>query len=84
VGDSTDRMSSQERNVYFEPPHYVPDEIEAVLSDGTHLKAAYQLEGRRLGFERSLPVGTLILLGGVLGWVVGAPGAEGRDEQPTA
>lgn len=34
-----------ERNVFFEPPHYSPDDIEAVLSDGKHLKAEYQLEG---------------------------------------
>ena len=33
-----------ERNVFFEPPHYSPDQIEAVLSDGTHLMAEYQLE----------------------------------------
>jgi hypothetical protein len=78
MGDPT------ERNVYFEPPHYTPDEIEAVLSDGSLLKATYQLEGRRLGFDRSLPVGTLILLAGVRGWVVGSPRPEGRDEQPTA
>ena len=65
--------SSEELDVYFEPAHYAPDEIEAVLSDGTHLKAVYQLDGRRLGFDRALPVGTLILLGGVRGWVVGSP-----------
>lgn len=84
MGNSRERMGSEERNVYFEPPHYAPDEIEAVLSDGTHLKSAYQLDGRRLGFERSLPVGTLILLSGVLGWVVGSPVPDGRAQQPTA
>ncbi len=62
-----------DRNVYFEPPFYTPDEIDAVLSDGTHLGAVYQREGRRLGFDRSLPVGTLVLLDGIRGWVVGAP-----------
>jgi hypothetical protein len=61
-----------ERTVFFEPPHYEPNEIEAVLENGTHLQAAYQLDGRRLGFERSLPVGTLILLDGIRGWVVGS------------
>jgi hypothetical protein len=65
-----------ERDVFFEPPHYTPDEIEAVLADGTHLRAAYQQEGRRLGFDRSLPVGTLILLDGIRGWVVGTPNAD--------
>ena len=84
MGNSTERMSSEERNVYFEPPHYAPDEIDAVLSDGTHLKAAYQLNGRRLGFERTLPVGTLILLSGIRGWVVGSPSLEGLAEHPTA
>ena len=29
----------------------MPDEIEAVLSDGTHLKAEFQLEGKRLGIR---------------------------------
>jgi hypothetical protein len=76
--------SSEELDVYFEPPHYAPDEIDAVLSDGTHLKAVYQLDGRRLGFDRALPVGTLILLRGVRGWVVGAPKPEGPAELPTA
>jgi hypothetical protein len=61
-----------ERTVFFEPPHYAPNEIEAVLEDGTHLQAAYQHDGERLGFERSLPVGTLILLDGIRGWVVGS------------
>jgi hypothetical protein len=72
-----------ERNVYFEPPHYAPNEIDAVLSDGTHVQSAYQLEGRRLGFDRSLPVGTLILLDGVRGWVVGSPEPEAPDEHLT-
>ena len=84
MSSPTERMNSDRRNVYFEPPHYTPEEIDAVLSDGTHLKASYQLEGRRLGFERSLPVGTLILLDGVRGWVVGSPTPAGLDEQPTA
>jgi hypothetical protein len=69
-----------ERNVFFEPPHYTPDEIEAVLSDGTHIKAEYQLDGTRLGFARPLPVGTRILLGGILGWVVGSTPTEQREE----
>jgi hypothetical protein len=69
-----------ERNVFFEPPHYSPDEIEAVLSDGTHLKAEYQLEGKRLGFTRPLPVGTRILLSGILGWVVGSNPIERQME----
>ena len=55
-----------------------------MLSDGTHLKAAYQLEGRRLGFNHPLPVGTLILLDGVRGWVVGSPTPAGLDEQAPA
>ncbi len=76
--------SSEERNVYFEPPYYAPDEIEAVLSDGTHLRADYQLDGQRLGFERSLPVGTLVLLSGVRGWVVGSPKLERPHEQTSA
>jgi hypothetical protein len=82
MANLTERKSSDERVVYFEPPHYTPDEIDAVLSDGTHVKSAYQLDGQRLGFERSLPVGTLILLDGVRGWVVGSP--EGQGERPTA
>ena len=68
------------RTVFFEPPHYTPDEIEAVLSDGTHLKAEYQLEGRRLGFSRPLPVGTRVLLSGILGWVVGSTPTEQQNE----
>lgn len=83
MSSPTERMTSDQRNVYFEPPHYTPDEIDAVLSDGTHLKATYQLEGRRLGFERSLPVGTLILLDGVRGWVVGSPTPAGMDKRPS-
>jgi hypothetical protein len=75
--------TTTDRTVYFEPPHYAPEEIDAVLSDGTHLKSTYQLEGRRLGFDRSLPVGTLILLDGVRGWVVGSPKPERPDEHPT-
>jgi hypothetical protein len=67
-----DGTSSRDRDVFFEPPHYAPDDIEAVLSDGTRLKAEFQLGGRRLGFDRSLPVGTLILLRGVRGWIVGS------------
>jgi hypothetical protein len=63
----------EERTVFFEPPHYTPSEIDAVLTDGTHLPAVYQREGRRLGFDRSLPVGTLVLLHGIRGWVVGSP-----------
>ena len=69
-----------ERIVFFEPPHYSPDDIEAVLSDGTHLKAEYQLEGKRLGFARSLPVGTRVLLSGILGWVVGSTPIEQQVE----
>jgi hypothetical protein len=69
-----------ERNVFFEPPHYSPDEIEAVLSDGTHLKAVYQLDGKRLGFAHPLPVGTRILLSGILGWVVGTTSIERQNE----
>jgi hypothetical protein len=72
MADPAEPTASRERTVFFEPPHYAPDEIDAVLPDGTHLKASYQLEGRRLGFDRTLPVGTLILLRGVRGWVVGA------------
>ncbi len=75
---------SNERTVYFEPPHYAPDEIDAVLPDGTRLKSALQLDGQRLGFERALPVGTLILLDGVRGWVVGSPPPETGGEPPTA
>ena len=68
------------RTVFFEPPHYRPDEIEAVLSDGTHLKSEYQLDGTRLGFARPLPVGTRILLSGILGWVVGSTPTERQNE----
>lgn len=66
--------------MFFEPPNYSPDEIEAVLSDGTHLKAEYQLDGRRLGFARPLPVGTRVLVSGILGWVVGS--TERQAEEP--
>lgn len=69
-----------ERIVFFEPPHYSPDDIEAVLADGTHLKAEYQLEGKRLGFVRPLPVGTRVLLSGILGWVVGSTPIERQNE----
>ena len=72
--------SIADRTVFFEPPHYTPDEIEAVLSDGTHIKAEYQLDGTRLGFARPLPVGTRILLGGILGWVVGSTPVEQQNE----
>jgi hypothetical protein len=71
-GNTMDGTSSSDRDVYFEPAHYTPGDIEAVLWDGTRLKAEYQLDGQRLGFERPLPVGTLILLRGVRGWVVGS------------
>ena len=74
--------SIAKRNVFFEPPHYTPDEIEAVLSDGTHIRAEYQLDGTRLGFARPLPVGTRILLSGILGWVVGSSPIEQRNEGP--
>jgi hypothetical protein len=80
MGSTSERESTEERTVYFEPAHYAPEEIEAVLSDGTHVKSSYQRGGRRLGFDQALPVGTLILLSGVRGWVVGSPGAvEGED-----
>ena len=69
-------QSIAERNVFFEPPHYRPDAIEAVLSAGTQIKGEYQLYGTRLGFARPLPVGTRILLGGILGWVVGSTPTE--------
>lgn len=74
--------SIADRTVFFEPPHYTPEEIEAVLSDGTHIRAEYQLDGTRLGFARPLPVGTRILLGGILGWVVGSSPIEKRNEEP--
>ena len=64
-------------------PHYAPDEIEAVLEDGTHLHAAYQHEGQRLGFERTLPIGTLILLDGIRGWVVGSSECVAGEVEPT-
>ena len=75
-------QTTSERDVFFEPPHYAPDEIEAVLSDGTHLKSTYQLDGQRLGFDRTLPVGTRILLTGILGWVVGSSEVDGPNAEP--
>jgi hypothetical protein len=80
--DAAPAPSIPQRDVFFEPPLYSPDEIEAVLSDGTHLTAEYQLEGRRLGFARPLPVGTRILAGGILGWVVGSTPIERQNEKP--
>lgn len=53
--DDSLALTVPERSVFFEPPHYSPDEIEAVLSDGTHVKAEYQLEGKRLGFPARCP-----------------------------
>lgn len=79
-GNTMDRTGSRDRDVFFEPPHYEPDDVEAVLSDGTRLKAEYQLDGRRLGFDRPLPTGTLILLRGIRGWVVGSSGP--RSDEP--
>src|SRR5918996_712609 len=84
-GERSDMVESpapsvSERDVFFEPPHYSPDEIEAVLSDGTHIKSEYQLDGTRLGFARPLPVGTRILLTGILGWVVGSTPTEHQNE----
>jgi hypothetical protein len=76
--------SVPELDVFFEPPHYSPDEIEAVLSDGTRVKAEYQLDGRRLGFARPLPVGTRILVTGIVGWVVGSPSPNEPGERHDA
>jgi hypothetical protein len=76
--------SIPERDVFFEPAHYSPDQIEAVLPDGTHVSSEYQLEGRRLGFARPLPVGTRILMTGILGWVVGSDKLVKPNEEPSS
>ena len=56
--------------VFWEPPHYSPEEIEAVRPDGVRVRPVMQLEGRRLGFEEPLPEGTQILRQDTLMWVV--------------
>lgn len=53
-------------NVWWEPPHYRPTDVEAVLPDGTRLGGTMLLGGRRLGFEERLPRGTAILVRGKL------------------
>ena len=58
-------------NVFFEPPRYRPEDIEAELPDGTRVPSKRLLGGRRLGFDRSLPRGVWILFRGVRKWPVG-------------
>ena len=56
--------------VFWEPPHYSPEEIEAVRPDGVRVRPVMQFGGRRLGFEEPLPEGTQILRQDTLMWVV--------------
>ena len=60
--------ADEEVNVFFEPSKYRPEDIEAELPDGTRVPSKLLLGGRRLGFDRSLPRGAWILLGGVRTW----------------
>jgi hypothetical protein len=55
-------------SAFFDPAHYPPEEIAAELPDGTRLASVLQEDGRRLGFDRPLPVGTWILHRGVRTW----------------
>ena len=64
----------------WQPIDTVPPLEDVLLSDGTHIMAEYLLDGTRLGFARPLPVGTRILLGGILGWVVGSTPTEQQNE----
>jgi hypothetical protein len=63
--------------VFWEPIRFSPEEletIEAELPDGTRLRPERQLEeGRRLGFDRPLPIGTRIWHHGRVAWIVGRP-----------
>jgi hypothetical protein len=74
MGDSPNVAPEQEEtpdgiNVFFwDWSGYSPDEIEAQQPDGTRLKSVLQLDGKRLGFERPVPRGTLILVRGESLW----------------
>ena len=64
----------EEASVWWEPAHFRPEEIEAVLPDGTRLRPVLVEAGRRLAFERKLPLGTSIYRGGRRAWIVGVGG----------
>jgi hypothetical protein len=61
-------------HVFWEPVRFSPQEIEtieAVLPDGTRLRPVFLLGGRRLGFDRAVPIGTQLLRHGKLIGTVG-------------
>jgi hypothetical protein len=61
-------------HVFFAPPHYPPDEIDAELPDGTIVPSVLQHGGQRLGFDRTFPAGTWVRRRGVRAWgPVGSP-----------
>jgi hypothetical protein len=55
-------------NVFWEHPHFPPDDVEAELPDGTRVRAVWSLGGRRVGFDRRLPKGTQLYLRGKPTW----------------
>jgi hypothetical protein len=57
--------------VFWAPPPFLPQMVEAELADGTRLHPGLQSDGRRLGFDRRLPAGTRIFLRGTVAWIVG-------------
>jgi hypothetical protein len=64
-------------DVFWEPIRFSPEDVETIeaeLPDGTRLRPERQLEeGRRLGFDRPLPIGTRISLHGRVAWIVELP-----------
>lgn len=68
-------------DVWWEPIRFSADEIatiEAELPNGDRLRPVHLLGGRRLGFERRLPIGTRIHFKGAVAWIVKFE--DGRDE----
>jgi hypothetical protein len=66
-----------EPNVFWDPAHNAPEDIEAVRPDGVRVRPVMLVGGRRLGFEEALPEGTEIFRHGTLMWVVRTGGAAG-------
>jgi hypothetical protein len=60
--------------VFFEPPYWRPEHVEAELPSGDRVPSEMQFDGRRLGFPRRFPAGTWILYKGVRTW--GPVGAD--------
>lgn len=58
-------------NVFWEPSGYAPEGVEAELPDGTRVQPVPFLGGRRVGFDRGLPRGTLLVVGDRVLGIVG-------------